>query len=105
MSGGQETEEASSEPADAKEESKSASKAPVSQNTTELEERVPMKGIRKAIAKAMVNSKHTAPHVTHMDEIDVTNLVANRKNSSRLLQIKEQNLRICHMSLKHLLLL
>lgn len=79
LSGGQETEEASSEPADEKEESKSASKAPVSQNTTELEERVPMKGIRKAIAKAMVNSKHTAPHVTHMDEIDVTNLVANRK--------------------------
>ncbi|WP_209123692.1 dihydrolipoamide acetyltransferase family protein [Alkalihalobacillus sp. BA299] len=43
------------------------------------EERVPLKGIRKAIAKAMVNSKHTAPHVTHMDEIDVTALVAHRK--------------------------
>ncbi len=27
----------------------------------------------------MVNSKQTAPHVTHMDEVDVTNLVANRK--------------------------
>ena len=26
----------------------------------------------------MVNSKHTAPHVTHMDEIDVTGLVAHR---------------------------
>ncbi|WP_407928584.1 dihydrolipoamide acetyltransferase family protein [Alkalihalobacterium elongatum] len=43
------------------------------------EERVPIKGIRKAIAKAMVNSKHTAPHVTHMDEVDVTSLVAHRK--------------------------
>ena len=38
-----------------------------------------MSGIRKAIAKAMVNSKHTAPHVTLMDEIDVTKLVAHRK--------------------------
>ncbi len=43
------------------------------------ETREKMSGIRKAIAKAMVNSKHTAPHVTLMDEIDVTNLVANRK--------------------------
>lgn len=37
-----------------------------------------MSGIRKAIAKAMVHSKQTAPHVTLMDEIDVTNLVAHR---------------------------
>lgn len=43
------------------------------------ETREKMSGIRKAIAKAMVNSKHTAPHVTLMDEVDVTNLVANRK--------------------------
>ncbi|WP_078547410.1 dihydrolipoamide acetyltransferase family protein [Litchfieldia alkalitelluris] len=43
------------------------------------ETREKMSGIRKAIAKAMVNSKHTAPHVTLMDEIDVTELVANRK--------------------------
>ncbi|WP_406590026.1 pyruvate dehydrogenase complex dihydrolipoyllysine-residue acetyltransferase [Bacillus atrophaeus] len=43
------------------------------------ETREKMSGIRKAIAKAMVNSKHTAPHVTLMDEIDVTNLVAHRK--------------------------
>ena len=38
-----------------------------------------MSGIRKAIAKAMVHSKQTAPHVTLMDEIDVTKLVAHRK--------------------------
>ncbi|MEH7882941.1 dihydrolipoamide acetyltransferase family protein [Bacillus sp. JJ1609] len=44
------------------------------------ETREKMSGIRKAIAKAMVNSKHTAPHVTLMDEIDVTKLVAHRKN-------------------------
>lgn len=38
-----------------------------------------MSGIRKAIAKAMVNSKQTAPHVTLMDEVDVTKLWAHRK--------------------------
>lgn len=43
------------------------------------ETREKMSGIRKAISKAMVNSKHTAPHVTLMDEIDVTKLVAHRK--------------------------
>ena len=43
------------------------------------ETREKMSGIRKAIAKAMVNSKHTAPHVTLMDEIDVSKLVVHRK--------------------------
>ncbi|WP_313801457.1 dihydrolipoamide acetyltransferase family protein [Cytobacillus sp.] len=43
------------------------------------ETREKMSGIRKAIAKAMVKSKQTAPHVTLMDEVDVTKLVAHRK--------------------------
>ncbi|RDX02507.1 dihydrolipoyllysine-residue acetyltransferase [Listeria kieliensis] len=34
---------------------------------------------RRAIAKAMTNSKHTAPHVTLMDEIEVSALMAHRK--------------------------
>jgi pyruvate dehydrogenase E2 component (dihydrolipoamide acetyltransferase) len=42
------------------------------------EERVPFKGIRKAIANAMVKSVYTAPHVTLMDEVDVSKLVALR---------------------------
>ncbi|CAH0121415.1 dihydrolipoamide acetyltransferase family protein [Paenibacillus sp. CECT 9249] len=42
------------------------------------EERVPFKGIRKAISNAMVKSAYTAPHVTHMDEVDVTELVEFR---------------------------
>ncbi|KAA0548095.1 2-oxo acid dehydrogenase subunit E2 [Bacillus sp. BGMRC 2118] len=55
-----------------------AAQAPIP--TGELPEtREKMSGIRKAIAKAMVNSKHTAPHVTLMDEVDVTELVAHRK--------------------------
>lgn len=43
------------------------------------ETREKMSPIRKAIAKAMVHSKQTAPHVTLMDEVDVTALVAHRK--------------------------
>ncbi|HSJ37239.1 MAG TPA: dihydrolipoamide acetyltransferase family protein [Planococcus sp. (in: firmicutes)] len=43
------------------------------------ETREKMSGIRKAIAKAMVHSKHTAPHVALLDEVDVTELVAHRK--------------------------
>ncbi|WP_226658488.1 dihydrolipoamide acetyltransferase family protein [Pseudalkalibacillus hwajinpoensis] len=49
------------------------------QASAQPETREKMKGMRKAIAKAMVNSKHTAPHVTHMDEVVVTDLVAHRK--------------------------
>ncbi|SFL57178.1 dihydrolipoamide acetyltransferase family protein [Salibacterium qingdaonense] len=62
-----------------KEEAPAASAPASTQDQQALEERVPMKGIRKSIAKAMVNSKRTAPHVTHHDEVDVANLVANRK--------------------------
>ncbi|KAA1042666.1 dihydrolipoamide acetyltransferase family protein [Macrococcus equipercicus] len=43
----------------------------------ETREKIP--AMRKAIAKAMVNSKHTAPHVTLMDEIDVEALWNHRK--------------------------
>ncbi|KAB1187196.1 MULTISPECIES: 2-oxo acid dehydrogenase subunit E2 [Haloferax] len=41
-------------------------------------ERIPFKGVRKAIADQMQRSKYTAPHVTHHDEVDVTELVELR---------------------------
>lgn len=53
--------------------------APVIPQGEYPETREKMSGIRKAIAKAMVNSKHTAPHVTLMDEIDVSKLWDHRK--------------------------
>lgn len=43
------------------------------------ETREKMSGMRKAIAKAMVNSKQTSPHVTHMDEVVVDDLWDHRK--------------------------
>ena len=42
-------------------------------------DRIPYKGIRKTIGKNMVRAKFTAPHVTHMDEADVTKLAKVRQ--------------------------
>ncbi|MGI2262967.1 MULTISPECIES: dihydrolipoamide acetyltransferase family protein [unclassified Staphylococcus] len=58
---------------------RTAQSAPVSSEGEfpETTEKIP--AMRKAIAKAMVNSKHTAPHVTLMDEIDVQELWDHRK--------------------------
>lgn len=58
---------------------KKVEKAPLATDNAALERREKMSGIRKAIANAMVNSKHTIPHVTLLDEVDVTALVAHRK--------------------------
>jgi pyruvate dehydrogenase E2 component (dihydrolipoamide acetyltransferase) len=41
-------------------------------------ERVPYRGIRRTIGKAMENSKYTAPHVTHHDTVVVEDLVDTR---------------------------
>lgn len=57
---------------------KEAPKAFVS-NLGELETREALTPMRKAIAKAMVTSKHTAPHVTLHDEVEVSKLWDNRK--------------------------
>ncbi|WP_274365990.1 dihydrolipoamide acetyltransferase family protein [Paenibacillus thermotolerans] len=52
------------------------------------EERVPFKGIRKIIAQAMVKSVYTAPHVTIMDEVDVTALVKLRQRAKPIAEKK-----------------
>lgn len=59
------------------------------------ETREKMSGMRKAIAKAMVHSKHTAPHVTLMDEVDVTELVAHRKKFKEL--AAEKNVKLTYL--------
>ncbi|MFB5265485.1 2-oxo acid dehydrogenase subunit E2 [Paenibacillus enshidis] len=65
-------------PAETKPAAQKAAAAPATADQQLEEERVPFKGIRKAIANAMVKSAYTAPHVTIMDEVDVTELVAFR---------------------------
>ena len=82
LSGGQVEAEASQDPTvevEATTQKTNPKREPVAIPEGANEERVPLKGIRKAIANAMVNSKHTAPHVTHMDEVEVSALVAHRK--------------------------
>ena len=46
---------------------------------TQSQRRIPLTGIRKVIANAMVHSKSVIPHVTHFDEANVTKLVAHRQ--------------------------
>jgi pyruvate dehydrogenase E2 component (dihydrolipoamide acetyltransferase) len=43
------------------------------------ERREPYRGVRKTIGEAMERSKFTAPHVTHHDTADVTELVGTRE--------------------------
>ncbi|MBO8173237.1 MAG: 2-oxo acid dehydrogenase subunit E2 [Bacillaceae bacterium] len=65
-------------------ETPASSGQPERTHTEQREERVPLKGIRKVISEAMVKSKYTAPHVTLMDEVDVTELVNLREEAKPL---------------------
>lgn len=51
----------------------------VSKPSAGPEERVPLRGIRRIIAERMVKSRRTAAHVTHVDEVDMTELVTLRQ--------------------------
>lgn len=55
------------------------SQAQTTTDATQAEVREKLTPMRKAIAKAMVTSKHTAPHVTLFDEVEVTKLWDHRK--------------------------
>ncbi len=48
------------------------------------EERVPVKGLRRTIAKAMSRSKYTAPHFTYVAELDADNMVAFQKDAKKM---------------------
>jgi pyruvate dehydrogenase E2 component (dihydrolipoamide acetyltransferase) len=53
-----------------------------------MEERIVIKSIRKTIGERMVQSKFTAPHVTSMDEADVTELVKLREKEKKAAEEK-----------------
>ncbi|AXR79675.1 dihydrolipoamide acetyltransferase family protein [Natrarchaeobaculum sulfurireducens] len=61
----------------------------------ERERREPFRGVRKTIADAMVESKYTAPHVTHHDEVDVTALAETRERLKS--RADEQGIRLTYM--------
>lgn len=52
------------------------------EKTTNIEE-IPFRGIRKEIAQKMTTSLFTIPHVTHFDEIDMTNLFELREKMKK----------------------
>ncbi|MEI4771795.1 dihydrolipoamide acetyltransferase family protein [Psychrobacillus sp. FJAT-51614] len=99
LSGDQKSEEVSSnvQGEEVSKESKVENKpsAPISLEGEFPETREKMSGIRKAIAKAMVHSKQTAPHVTLMDEVDVTELVAHRKKFKDI--AAEKNIKLTYL--------
>jgi pyruvate dehydrogenase E2 component (dihydrolipoamide acetyltransferase) len=51
-------------------------------------DRIPLRGVRRSIAKAMVKSMYTAPHVTTMDEADVTPLWKIREKEKKAAEKK-----------------
>ncbi|WP_323677509.1 2-oxo acid dehydrogenase subunit E2 [Halorubellus sp. PRR65] len=59
------------------------------------ETREPYKGVRKTIGDAMANSKYTAPHVTHHDEVDVTELVETRERLKG--EAEDRGIRLTYM--------
>ncbi len=61
----------------------------------ERERREPFRGVRKTIADAMVESKYSAPHVTHHDEVDVTELVEARADLKP--RAEERGIRLTYM--------
>ena len=48
---------------------------------TDLEERVPLRGMRRKIAERMSKSRSTAAQVTHVEEIDMTEIVELREKT------------------------
>ena len=63
-------------------------------------ERIPLRGVRRSIAKAMVKSKYTAPHVTTMDEADVTELWKIREKEKKAAEKKGIKLTILPFIIK-----
>lgn len=87
---------ADTETAETVEETEEATERTVAAPTgTYPETREKMTSIRKSIANAMVNSKTKAPHVTLMDEVDVTELVAHRKKFKEI--AAEQNVKLTYL--------
>jgi pyruvate dehydrogenase E2 component (dihydrolipoamide acetyltransferase) len=58
-------------------------------------ERVPYRGVRRTIGEAMERSKYTAPHVTHHDVVEVTNLVELREEVKEL--AAERDVKLTYM--------
>jgi pyruvate dehydrogenase E2 component (dihydrolipoamide acetyltransferase) len=63
----------------------------------EGDERIPLKGVRRAIARHMVASKFTAPHYTFVEEVDATELKALRARLNDRLKESGDPLRLSYL--------
>lgn len=63
-------------------------------------DRIPLRGVRRSIAKAMVKSKYTAPHVTTIDEADITELWKIREKEKKVAEKKGIKLTILPFLIK-----
>ncbi|MFD0023103.1 dihydrolipoamide acetyltransferase family protein [Streptomyces sp. NPDC058382] len=83
---------AAATPAPAPEQAEAPAAAPaVAPSGAARETRIPVKGVRKAIAQAMVGSAFTAPHVTEFVTVDVTRtmkLVAELKEDKEMAGVR-----------------
>ncbi len=66
--------------------------------------RVPLRGLRRAIAERMTKAAFTAPHVTSIDEVDMTELVSLRRRMNKLLEPSGQKITYLPFLLKALLI-
>lgn len=60
-----------------------------------LEERIPLRGIRRKIAAQMVKAKFTAPDFMYADELDITELVAWRQELNA--HVKPQGIKLTYL--------
>ncbi|WP_135821993.1 2-oxo acid dehydrogenase subunit E2 [Halostella litorea] len=63
----------------------------------EREVREPYRGVRKSIGDQMEKSKYTAPHITHHDTVDVTELVETRERLKG--EAEDRGIRLTYMPL------
>ncbi|MFH1409608.1 MAG: 2-oxo acid dehydrogenase subunit E2 [Nanoarchaeota archaeon] len=75
---------------------KAESRIPVQKRATLVgDERIPMTAMRKAIAKKMLESKHSAAHVTLCDDADVSKLVDFKEKEKGIL--KEKGIKLTYL--------
>lgn len=85
--GAKPTEEPAAVAAPQAEQAEEKKAAPVSREGDE--ERIPLRGMRRTIAKRMAQSMYTAPHVTVMDEVDASELIEMRKWAKPMAEQRE----------------
>ncbi|WP_227375113.1 2-oxo acid dehydrogenase subunit E2 [Haladaptatus halobius] len=90
------TPEAVTEYAEAQQRAQAADAAEVAAGETgPREERVPYRGIRRTIGKQMERSKFTAPHVTHHDTVEVSELIETRAELKEVAE--ERGIKLTYM--------